>query len=221
MTAQDHPQGAGRSPALQAVIAALPAAFAPEVAAGERAAPGAPGLDAVGRAALSLALARLAEPGPKGQPRGLALAMATLLPKALAPLQSRSDALAPLAEALLALAPDMAWTVRTRIGPHASPDFATRHANTLLVGPGGLEERGDVWLGLSLMAPGIRYPDHDHPPEEVYLTLSEGDFWHAGEDWLPRQPGQTFYNRPGILHAMRAGAAAPFLALWLLPVQPG
>ena len=26
-------------------------------------------------------------------------------------------------------------------------------------------------VGVSLMAPAVQYPDHRHPPEEVYLAL--------------------------------------------------
>ena len=81
----------------------------------------------------------------------------------------------------------------------------------------GFEPRQDVWVGLSLMAPQTRYPDHDHGPEEVYLVLSEGAFLQGDADWLPRRAGQTVYNTPWIRHAMRAGDQ-PFLALWCLPV---
>ncbi len=28
----------------------------------------------------------------------------------------------------------------------------------------------------------ITYPDHDHPPEEVYIALSPGDWWNAACD---------------------------------------
>jgi mannose-6-phosphate isomerase-like protein (cupin superfamily) len=204
-----------RDAALQSVIEALEQAFA-----------GAD-LSDPAKAALEKVFARLQTPAPAGSPKGAALAAAALLPQTLlpqtllqqtlAPLRDRSDALAPLAAALATLGPHLGWTTRTKVGPTASANFATSHANAMLVGPGGLEVREDVWIGLSLMAPGTRYLDHDHPPEEVYLVLSEGAFWQGGADWLPRGPGQTVYNPPGILHAMRAGNAA-FLALWCLPV---
>ncbi|MGV8986227.1 MAG: dimethylsulfonioproprionate lyase family protein [Cypionkella sp.] len=143
--------------------------------------------------------------------------MTGLLAPVLAPLRQHPDALATLAGALADLGPELEWTTRRSAGPSASAGFATAHANAMLVGPSGLERREDVWIGLSLMAPHTRYPDHNHPPEEVYLVLSDGDFLQGDADWLPRKPGQTVYNPPGIRHAMRAGAA-PFLALWCLPI---
>lgn len=141
-----------------------------------------------------------------------------LLPQALAPLLTRGDALGELARALSRLAPDLVWTTRPQIGSTASPGFAGAHANCLVMGPKGMEPRGDIWLGISLMAPGTRYPDHDHAPEEVYLALSPGDFWHGDAAWITPGPGGTVHNLPGIRHAMRAGDA-PFLAIWVLPVD--
>jgi hypothetical protein len=58
--------------------------------------------------------------------------------------------------------------------------------------------------------------DHDHPPEEVYLSLAPGEWWNAGMDWTDPGARGVIYNPPGIRHAMRSGAG-PFLALWLLP----
>lgn len=207
MTAQDKPQTPGRAPALQAVLAALPAAFAGS------------DLTDAGRLALDKALARLVRTGTAadaGAGDDLPV-VAAQFGAALDALRGHGAALAGLAAALAQLAPDLRWTTRKSVGPTASPGFAEAHANAMLIGPGGVEAREDVWLGLSLMAPGTRYPDHDHPPEEVYLVLSEGAFWQEGAEWRPRSPGQTVYNPPGIRHAMRAGEA-PFLALWCLPV---
>lgn len=51
-----------------------------------------------------------------------------------------------------------------------------------ILGPGGIEERDDVWVGATLMAPLVTYVDHDHPPEEVYLALTPGEWWNAAMD---------------------------------------
>lgn len=169
------------------------------------------------RAALDLIFARLATEAAPGNPVPTSPEVTRHLAPALAPLLERQDALAPLARSISALAPRLAFAPRKSGGPHASPDFLSRHANAMLIGPGALEERDDVWIGLSLMAPETRYPDHTHPPEEVYIALSQGDFLHGEEDWTPRAPGQTFHNTPGIRHAMQSGPA-PFLALWCLPI---
>ena len=67
------------------------------------------------------------------------------------------------------------------------------------------------------MAPGVRYVDHDHAPEEVYLALSPGEWWNAAMDWTDPGPAGCIYNPPGIFHAMRSGDG-PLLALWYLPL---
>jgi hypothetical protein len=123
---------------------------------------------------------------------------------------------AAVGDALAALVDRLEWKRRVSADP-ADRAFWDGHANATLIGPGGLEERGDVWIGATVMAPGVTYVDHDHPPEEVYLSLTPGEWWNADMDWT--DPGMTgvVYNPPGIRHAMRSGKG-PFLALWFLPV---
>ena len=106
-----------------------------------------------------------------------------------------------------------------RWAPRAGSEGAFRdsHANAVILGPGGLEVRTDVWVGVTVMAPGVQYVDHDHAPEEVYLPLSPGEWWNAKMDWTDPGPAGCIYNPPGIRHAMRSGDG-PFLALWYLPL---
>lgn len=121
-----------------------------------------------------------------------------------------------VAQAFAALTPELAWRRRLSADP-ADRRFWEGHANAMILGPGGLEERKDIWIGVTLMAPETTYVDHDHPPEEVYLGLTPGEWWNEDMDWTDPGPDGFTYNRPGIRHAMRAGAT-PFLAIWLLPV---
>jgi quercetin dioxygenase-like cupin family protein len=134
------------------------------------------------------------------------------LDAALAGLASASPAIRRLGAAFAAIAPWAPWSKRRHEGPDAAR-FAAGHGNALIIGPGGVEEREDMVLGVSLMAPHIRYPDHSHPPDELYLVLSEGE-WRQGEgDWIRPGIGGTVRNPPGVVHAMRAGAS-PLLAVW-------
>jgi hypothetical protein len=114
------------------------------------------------------------------------------------------------------LVPSLHWKLKSI----ADPAFAAGHANTTLLGPypEALERRDDVWVGLSLLAPEITYPDHNHPPEEVYLALSRGYWRQQTRPWHEPGLGGVVYNPRGITHAMRSGAE-PFLAIWCLPVD--
>jgi quercetin dioxygenase-like cupin family protein len=125
--------------------------------------------------------------------------------------------LAELVHAFAAIEPQLNWTKRTSEDP-AHRSFNEGHANARIFGDGGIEERDDVQVGVTVLAPHVRYIDHDHPPEEVYVALSEGEWWNADMDWTEPGPGGLIYNPPGILHAMRSGAK-PFLAMWLLPLD--
>lgn len=127
---------------------------------------------------------------------------------------NRASSLVAHAQALQAIAPKLAWWQRT-VDVEPDKPFSHAHANTTLIGKGGLEERDDVWVGISLMAPGIEYPEHHHPPEEVYLVLSPGQWQQDGGAWFEPGIGGLVHNTPNILHAMRSGSA-PLLATWCL-----
>ena len=117
---------------------------------------------------------------------------------------------APLAAAFGALAPHLAWRAR---------DGLAGYAGAPVLGPAGLQQRGGLVAGISLLAPHTAYPDHHHPPEEIYLVLSGGEWTNAETPWHAPGPGGLVHNPPGIVHAMRAGET-PLLALWfLLPLD--
>jgi len=142
-----------------------------------------------------------------------------LLGDALRPARRAGGSLETLANRVGDIDPLLNWRVRSSGEPTASASYADGHANAMIVGPGGVEERTDVWIGLSLLAPDVRYPDHRHPPEEAYLVLSEGQFRHGERAWFTPGVGGTLYNDPGIVHAMRSTSTEPLLALWCLPVS--
>lgn len=124
-----------------------------------------------------------------------------------------------LAGLLDALAPQLHWRRRADGG---DARFLQGHANAHIVGPLGLEVRHDLVIGATLMAPGVPYPEHRHPPREVYLVLSPGDWWRGGQDWHAPGVGGLVYHPGDAPHAMRAAPTAPLLALWcLLPSLDG
>ena len=155
-----------------------------------------------------------------GQPTAVApqrLDVCSEVDTALAEAAVNATAIANVAAAFAAIEPQLSWSRRDTADP-SDARFYNGHANASLIGRrNSLEERDDVWLGVSLMAPRVLYPTHDHPPEEVYLALTSGHWWNAAMDWSEPGPGGTIYNPPGIAHAMRSGAK-PLLALWLLPL---
>ena len=123
--------------------------------------------------------------------------------------------IARLASALEDIASTLAWKVRASGGPHSSINWPDGHANAVIIGAGGLQQRGDVMIGASLLAPDVRYPDHNHPPEELYMVMTPGRFQHGGSPWYDLRPGQTFHNVPNIKHAMASGDS-PLLAIWTM-----
>lgn len=127
----------------------------------------------------------------------------------------RQDAAtADLTRAFRAIEPALTWTRRWSAKP-GDGGFYDGHANANIVGPEGIEKRADIWIGVSLVAPHITYPDHHHPPEEIYVVLSPGEWKHGGSDWFAPGYGGLVYNVSDTIHAMRAGPE-PLLAIWCL-----
>jgi Dimethlysulfonioproprionate lyase len=120
-----------------------------------------------------------------------------------------------LISAFRAIEPNLEWVRRASHDETASPNFVDGHANAMILGPAGLENRTDIWFGVSLLAPHVRYPDHSHAPEETYLVLSDGEFRQGDGDWFSPGVGGSFYNTPFITHAMRSGDR-PLFAFWAL-----
>ena len=122
--------------------------------------------------------------------------------------------LSHLAQAFEVLEPELRWRRRPGSQAHGKV-FHDGHANAEIIGPMGLEQRSDVWFGASLVAPDVQYVAHQHPPEEVYIVMSEGEWYREDRGWHTPGVGGVVYNAPDVVHAMRAGPSA-LLALWVL-----
>jgi quercetin dioxygenase-like cupin family protein len=138
---------------------------------------------------------------------------------ALEPARRIGGVLEAVADCISKLDPLLTWRTGRSPDETSSANYAEEHANSMIVGPGGLENRSDIWIGLSMLGPNVRYPDHTHPPEEAYLVLTDGQFRQGEGKWFTPGVGGTLYNEPGILHAMRSSETEPFLALWCLPID--
>lgn len=139
-----------------------------------------------------------------------------LLPDTLEAVRLHAGPVGDLANALIQLDPALSW--RARGGSDGGTDLSQPGsiANAMVIGPSGIEDRRDVWVGVSLVPPGVRYPDHRHSPEEIYLFLTNGRFRHGESGWFTPGIGGTLYNEPNTLHSMEAPAESPLLAVWCL-----
>lgn len=167
-----------------------------------------------GRRSILEIFGMLERPGVARQTTGSRLPACDWLPEALS-VKTDQPALLRFLDLFQAIEPRLQWVRRRKYDGTASANFDDGHANAMIVGPGGIEERKDVWLGVTVMAPNVRYPAHFHAPEETYLVLSDGEFRQGEGDWFEPGVGGTFYNLPNIKHAMRSGER-PLLAFWAL-----
>ena len=81
------------------------------------------------------------------------------LTSAADPLRFAEPSLRRLILTFLRLEPALTWG-RRGSAPAASPDFPEGQANAMLVELSAFEPRQYVWLGVSLLALRVRYPDH-------------------------------------------------------------
>ena len=139
------------------------------------------------------------------------------IPKTLRVTTEISPGLTRLVDAFGLLCPRLNWKRREGL-KHEDPRFPESHANATLIGHDGIENHDSVRLGISLIAPDVTYPEHNHPPEEGYLVMGGGDWRQNHGEWFRREPGGTVHNTPNIWHAMRA-REAPLLAFWMLWIK--
>ena len=135
-----------------------------------------------------------------------------LLHAALQKARASNADLASLATAFEELEPHLRWIGGSReMGPNDPIDL-----HSIIVGPSGLEPRKDAEIGVSLLAPYCEYVDHHHPPAEVYLILSPGQWRRSKDPWFEPGIGGIVYNQPHIIHNMKA-SKVPLFAFWVLP----
>jgi quercetin dioxygenase-like cupin family protein len=193
-----------RSPDLQSFLAMAEAAIRQRS-----------GVDGPVRVASDRIFAALKTPSVQGPRSGAArLPVCRHLGAALESLSPQAGPVRALADAFAVIEPQLSWKVRPGAEAHGEA-FLRGHANTTIVGSEGLEIRGDVWIGASLLAPHTQYPNHRHPPEEIYVVMSDGQWRQANDPWHEPGSGGLVYNPPNIVHAMRS-AERPLFAVWFL-----
>lgn len=123
---------------------------------------------------------------------------------------SRELGLWGISEACKLIASDLDWyPTHSPTHPHsASANVEVGHANATLYGPGGLVSSDRLRIGMSLLAPDVRHPDHSHAPAKMYLVVPEGEFRKDGSDWAAPGYRGLLYTEAGDVHAMRSGAEA-------------
>jgi quercetin dioxygenase-like cupin family protein len=114
---------------------------------------------------------------------------------------------ASLAAHIAQAAPQFRW----RQNPNYSADnmgaaFMAGYGYVEFAGPKeALFHAPDVRVGLLLLGPGLHYPLHAHPAEEVYHPLTDGALWRRGEeDWRAVAAGHAIHHAPMVPHETRA-----------------
>jgi len=86
-------------------------------------------------------------------------------------------------------------------------DFMAGYGYVEFAGPkDALFHAPKIRAGLLLLGPGLHYPLHAHPAEEIYHPLTEGSLWRRGdEEWRSVPAGTAIHHPPLIPHETKAG----------------
>lgn len=109
----------------------------------------------------------------------------------------------PIRDALTAIAPVAKWR-KTYRDADIGEDFNTRFGCYELIGRGG-HFVSETYGGFIVYArPGLWYPWHNHPAEELYLVVAgEAEFLAEGREAVRLGPGGTSHHGPMQPHALR------------------
>lgn len=83
-----------------------------------------------------------------------------------------------------------------------SPSLGNRMAWAELVGPKAPYHSDHVCLGLTVIGPHVRYPEHAHPAVEVYYVLSGTARWTAKGITKTQPPGAYILHPSNVVHVM-------------------
>ena len=108
----------------------------------------------------------------------------------------------PLARAFFAAGPEAFWR-DTYAGTNIGDDFMNRFGCYCAIGSGGAWDSNQMKGYVVTMPPGLHYPWHHHPAEEMYVVLAgEAEFFREGEPMELLREGDTSFHASNQPHAM-------------------
>ncbi|MDH3491159.1 MAG: dimethylsulfoniopropionate lyase [Gammaproteobacteria bacterium] len=118
---------------------------------------------------------------------------------------------APVARAIRALAPSLAWAQNPRYNAdNKGADFMENYAWSGL----GLTGSDKMSFGVLLLGPGVTYPPTSYESEGVFLVIGGSPEWKSGDDpWVQAEPGSIICRPYGGSEGKRPGDE-PMLALY-------
>ena len=112
-------------------------------------------------------------------------------------------------------ASDIAQWRETYKGTRIGADFMERFGCYCLIGGGGPFSAPDMGAYVVYMPPGLYYPYHHHPAEEIYYILAgEAEFMMESEQPKTLGPGEHVFHPSNRPHATQTHDR-PFMALVL------
>ena len=110
-----------------------------------------------------------------------------------------------LGRAFIAASPQAHWR-ETYKGTDIGQDFLDRFGCYCLIGTGGAYRSDQMAAYVVYMPPGLHYPWHHHPAEELYFVLAgEARFMRGGEPNEVLRAGDSSFHASNQPHGMETG----------------
>ncbi len=115
----------------------------------------------------------------------------------------------PLTDAVREISPQLPWIASPRV------DDDGAHVGLVLLDQ--VVELDNVVTGLTVLDAHSTYPEHNHPPSEVYLILGGEAQWRYGgsDEFVTHATGDIVHNHPDDWHEIRT-TTQPTVAIWTL-----
>lgn len=116
-----------------------------------------------------------------------------------------TDRFAELRDAVVRAAPMAHWR-QTFKDTAIGPDFLERFGCYTIIGKGGAFTHDGFWCWIVYMPPGLYYPWHHHPGEELYIVVAgEAEFHRGGAPSETLREGAKVQHASNQPHAMATG----------------
>lgn len=118
----------------------------------------------------------------------------------------------PLADLLLDSADLLQW--RLVVSGKLPAKFTDNMAAVELIGPTGMVKNKKAKLGFFIQAPGLHYPSHWHPAEELYYVVQGRSGWAVDDQPLADKNGGDLIHHLSMQPHTMETYDEPLLAIW-------
>ncbi|WP_352231033.1 dimethylsulfonioproprionate lyase family protein [Brucella sp. NBRC 12950] len=130
----------------------------------------------------------------------------------LSPSLLKDSSFCHLWESLVTLLPNLRWHC-TFSEVHSHTHYVRAHLHTIIIGRQGIEERDDIAVGATVIAPSPTFPHLVRYRGQVILMLASGEVRKNGGSWRRVPAGTVLHTDERFIYELR-NRDTSLLILW-------